>query len=353
MYFSNFKDYTLSILGTIFRPLFATVLIGVNCTPTNCVISVVKKRGRRIVEESSKEFKIVNSEPSVEVIKYISKIKARYAYTYLSIISKKEQILIPGVKKGNFNDFGVNEKDYKVLKMPSAFICMLKQDIEDYQKLYRKAKGLDFLFSPYVLLFFKAKTFIGDNPKLFVLQEKEDLSVFIATRKEILYGAFLLMSAADKIVHVTHTPKAPSEDTLIAASSTEKGVDDLNTELSGLDEELADLDSFDFNSIASEANENISATSDSGESGGGGMDSLQDLGRSTGIINLLQASIKDFYHNSLYNGDFIEEIVIFDAYGISSQAIDNIRSNIMIDLSVVAIDLPKEIANLAQIELDS
>lgn len=347
----------MSILGTLFRPLFATVLIGVNCTATTCNVKIVKKRGRRVVEEQAKEFKILNAEPSVEVIKFINKIKSRYAYSYLSIISKKEQVLVPGVKKGNFNDFGVNEKDYKVLKLPSAYVCMLKPDIEDYQKLFRKAKGLDFLFSPFVLLFFKAKTFIGDNPKLFVLQEKEDLSIFIATRKEILYGAFLLVSAADKIINVGGSSAAttPSSDTLIAATATDKGVDDLNTELSGLDEELADLDSFDFNSIGDTGNaENISASSDDGDgSGGGGMDSLQDLGRSTGIINLLQASIKDFYHNTLYNGDFIEEIVLFDCYGISSQAIDNIRSNLMIDLSVVPIDLASEIANLAQIELDA
>lgn len=345
----------MSILGTLFRPLFATILIGVNCTATTCNIKIIKKRGRRVVEEQAKEFKILNSEPSVEVIKFINKIKTRYAYSYLSIIGKKEQILIPGVKKNNFNDFGVNEKDYKILKMPGAFVCMLKPDIEDYQKLFRKARGLDFVFSPFVLLFFKAKTFIGDNPKLFVLQEKDDLSVFIATRKEILYGAFLLVSAADKVIHVGASKAAtPNTDTLIAASSTDKGVDDLNTELSGLDEELADLDSFDFNSIGDTGNtENISGTSEDDGSASSGMDSLQDLGRSTGIINLLQASIKDFYNNSLYNGDFIEEIILFDCYGISSQAIDNIRSNLMIDLSVVPIDLASEIANLAQIELDS
>ena len=58
-------------------------------------------------------------------------------------------------------------------------------------------------------------------------------------------------------------------------------------------------------------------------------------------------------YKGLHEGDFVEEIVLFDCYGISSQAVDNIRSNLMIDLSIVATDLAQEITNLIQIELDS
>ena len=94
----------------LFRPLFATVLIGVNYNSTMCHVKVVKKRGRRVVEESDKEFKILNGDLSADVLKYIKKIKARYAYSYLSIISKsEEQTLVPSVKKASLNDFGINE----------------------------------------------------------------------------------------------------------------------------------------------------------------------------------------------------------------------------------------------------
>ncbi|WP_245945628.1 hypothetical protein [Helicobacter didelphidarum] len=347
----------MGILGMLFRPLFATVLIGVNYNSNMCIVKVVKKRSGRIVEETNKEFKILNGELSVEVMKYIKRLKSRYAYSYLCILSKtQDQVLVPGVKKNTFGNFGVSEKDYQMVKLPSAFAFMLKEDVLDYQKAFKKAKGLDFLFSPFVLLFFKAKSFIGDHPKLFALQEKETLAILVATRKEILYGAFLLMSTTSSVTNVSQTDIPSSlatSDTLIATSSTAKGIDDLNTELSGVDEELADLDSFDFNNIGVETtDENISGTSSDDEDSST-MDSLNDLGRSTGIINLLQASIKDFYQNSLYEGDFIEEIVFFDCYGMSTQAVDNVRSNLMIDLSLVTLDLSKELTNLAQIELDS
>lgn len=343
----------------LFRPLFATVLIGVNYNSTACHIKVVKKRGGHIVEESDKEFKILEGNLSAEVIKFIKKLKSRYAYSYVAILSKStEQVLVPGNKKNQFGAFNVNEKEYKFVKLPSAFAFILKDDITQYQAMFKKAKGLDFLFSPFVLIFFKAKTFVGDKPKLFVLQEKENLAILILTRKAILYGSFLPMSAGEQVMNVRDSlPSSLSDDTLVATtsnqgSSTAQGLDDLNTELGGLEDELEDYENFDFDSITGGASDNISGSSDSDE-GDSNMDNLQDLGRSTTIINLLQAAIKDFYHNSLYDSDFIEEIVLFDCYGISPQAMDNIRSNLMMDLSLVSIDLLKELTNIIQIELDS
>ena len=263
--------------------------------------------------------------------------------------------LSTGIKKNQFSHFGVNEKESKVIKISGAFVTMLKDDIIRYQRTFRNAKGLDFLFSPFILLFFKSKSFIGDNPKLFVLQETETLATFIATRKAILYGSFLSMNTGESVTNVT-TSLPPSlsdaSDVLVATTSTSQGIDDLNTELGGIDEELADFDNFNFDNIGGDSGETISGNSAESEESGA-MESLQDLGRSTSIINLLQATLKDFYHNSLYEGDFVEEIVLFDCYGISSQAVDNIRSNLMIDLSIVATDLAQEITNLIQIELDS
>ena len=343
----------------LFRPLFATVLIGVNYNSTACHIKVVKKRGGHIVEENDKEFKILDGNLSAEVIKFIKRLKSRYAYSYVAILSKSsEQILVPGSKKNQFGSFNVNEKEYKFVKLPSAFAFILKDDITQYQTMFKKAKGLDFLFSPFVLLFFKAKTFVGDKPKLFVLQEKENLAVLILTRKAILYGSFLPMSAGEQVMNVRDSlPSSLTDDTLVATTSsqtgsTAQGLDDLNTELGGLEDELEDYENFDFDSITGGTSDNISGSSDSDEEGSN-MDNLQDLGRSTTIINLLQAAIKDFYNNSLYDSDFIEEIVFFDCYGISPQAVDNIRSNLMIDLSLVNLDLLKELTNIIQIELDS
>ena len=43
----------MGVLTMLFRPLFATVLIGLNYNSNSCVIRVVKKRGNSIVEDIS------------------------------------------------------------------------------------------------------------------------------------------------------------------------------------------------------------------------------------------------------------------------------------------------------------
>lgn len=345
----------MGILRTILQPLFATVLISVSYDEDVCVVQVTKKRGGTIVEEIRKEFKIINGEPSAETIKYIRKFKKRYAYSYLAILSKtKEQVLVPSVKKDVFPNFGVNEKEFKSIKLSNSLVFIHKDDILSYKKTFKSARGLDFLFSPFVLLFLKSKTFVSDRPKMFVLQEKEHLAILIATRKHTLYGSLSPIELQEAVTTFAKTKDQSGKES--KASNDTKNSEELtslDTELDDLEQDLQDFDSFDFSELEMQ-DMNMGEEAEEGEkkviSSG---DNLQDLTRSTSIIKLLQSSLRDFYQNTLYDSDFVEEIVIFDCYGISSQSVHNIRSNLMIDISLISIDLPKEIINIAQIEINS
>ncbi|STQ85277.1 hypothetical protein LS73_001325 [Helicobacter muridarum] len=346
----------MSIIGTILRPLFATVLISINHDEDVCVVHVIKKRGDSIVDDIRKEFKIINGEPSAETIKYINKFKKRYAYSYLATLSKNtDQVLVPSIKKDVFPNFGVNDKEFKSIKLPNSSIFIHKDEILNYQKTFKGAKGLDFLFSPFILLFLKSKTITGNRPKMFVLQEKENLATLIATRKDILYGSLFRINSQENLTTIASTKEQSNKESKVQSNAkNSEDLKNLDTELDDLEQDLQDFDSFDFSELEMQ-DMNVEE-----DAGGGGEkqivssgDNLQDLGRSTSIIQLLQSSLRDFYQNTLYDSDFVEEIVIFDCYGMSSQSVHNIKSNLMIDVSLIPIDLPKEIINLSQIELDS
>ncbi len=339
----------MGILASLLRPLFATILISVSRDMNLCSIKVVKKRVGSIVEQDEKEFKILNGELSAEAIKYIKKLKSRYAFSYVGILSRSiDQILVPGSKKTYFSNFGISEKECKIIKLKNqAFISMPKDEVIQYQKEFKSAMGLDFLFSPFVLLFFKSKTFLSDLPKMFVLQDKEYMATFVANRKSVLYGRLFSINVNEGYEVMKYNS---DEEYKGGVMSDTINNDDFDNEIGGIDEELADLDNFNFDNISSDGDNVSVSTSDSDDSG---MDDLQDLGRSSSILNFLQSALKDFYTNSLYDGDFVEEVVVFDCYGMSSQALDNVKSNLMIDLSIVRINIIEEISNLIQIELDS
>ena len=267
----------------------------------------------------------------------------------MGILSRSiDQILVPGSKKTYFSNFGISEKECKIIKLKNqAFISMPKDEVIQYQKEFKSAMGLDFLFSPFVLLFFKSKTFLSDLPKMFVLQDKEYMATFVANRKSVLYGRLFSINVNEGYEVMKYNS---DEEYKGGVMSDTINNDDFDNEIGGIDEELADLDNFNFDNISSDGDNVSVSTSDSDDSG---MDDLQDLGRSSSILNFLQSALKDFYTNSLYDGDFVEEVVVFDCYGMSSQALDNVKSNLMIDLSIVRINIIEEISNLIQIELDS
>lgn len=328
----------------LFRPLFATVYIGINYDSTSCSVSVQKRRGGDVVEEKSTEFKILNYELSMEVIKFVKKIKNKYSFSYLSTASKtNNQFLIPTLQKSDYKKFGIhNEKDFKSLKILNSTIFIKKTDADDYSTAFKRMLGIDYLFSPFVLLYIKSKSILSDVPKLYVLQEKENSCVFVATKKSILYGNFLIINASEVTTSRADDLPPTKEHSKKLEENLDLGddFDDLG-ELEDLDGELEDLDSFDFDFKESSSAGSLSA-----------LDNIQDLGRSTQIANILQNVIKDYYKNTLYDSQFLDEIMIYDCYGMSLQAMDNIRSNLMLAISFEQINLSSELVKLSNIQLN-
>lgn len=327
----------------LFRPLFATVYIGVNFDSSTCSVKVRKKRANVISGNTQNEFKIVNYELSMDAIKAIKKIKNRHAFSYLCILSKSiNEILIPYNNKTKFPSFGVNEKEFKLLKYQNCFIALKKSEIDKYDLKFQKSLGLDFIFSAYILLHNLAleHKLLESNLSVFILQEKESLNLIVASKKGIFYGDYLsLIGGAgvsfkqdeeEKKEHLA--PKESIGDNL--------GLDDLDElgELEGLDSELEDLDSLDFD-FKDDAG---------GDEGTQSLESLQDLAKAGSILSLVQESIKRFYESSLYEADFIQKIVFFDTYGMQSQTRFHIESNILLTCQFKEINILDEIINLAK-----
>lgn len=339
-------------ISNLFKPFFTTIIIGVTYDINSCSVAIKRIRSGIVVGESKKDFKIVNSELSMDVIKFIKKLKDKYSFSYLSVLSKvNEHYLIPD-PKNRLNSFGIyEEKEYRTLKIQNAVIFIKKSDVIAYDKKFKKMNYLDYLFSPFILLHLKSKDFLTDEPKLFILQEKDTMSLYIANRKKIFYGNFILSILGEIQAQIKEEEKTKEreekEEKTKAIEDDEIDTGDDNFEdlidLADLDSELADLDNFDFN---------FGESSKDSESEDENLDGLQDLARSTNIVNMIQKSLRDYYKNELYEKNFIEKIVIFDCYGISLQSMENIKNTLMIEVAFESIELSKEIATLAQLELN-
>ncbi len=115
------------------------------------------------------------------------------------------------------------------------------------------------------------------------------------------------------------------------------------SDLSDLDD-LSDSDA-SFEDIKSEENDLGHFEDDTEES------DLELFGRDILIYKYLTSSLKEFYANPLYKSSFIETVIIYDGYEVSSELIDMIESELLMDIEMNKIDINEIVCNMAREEI--
>ena len=75
--------------------------------------------------------------------------------------------------------------------------------------------------------------------------------------------------------------------------------------------------------------------------------SLELYGRDLLVYKYLKSSLEEYYHNPLYDSTFIEEIIIFDGYEVSSDLIRQLEDDLMMDVEIHKVDISDRMCDLA------
>ncbi|STP11642.1 Uncharacterised protein [Helicobacter cinaedi] len=336
------------MLNFLLKPFFSTVLIGVNLDAKVCSLKIVVMKNKRIKSTISKDYKIVDKELPMEAAKLIKSYKRRYPFTYLSAMSKTyNQGLANCTKKGDLIKFGVNAKTSRIVEMPNQWLFYIQQLAVDENRVkYIRALGLDYLFSPFVLVYEHIKTRLSSKLKLYVLQERASITLFVADKKGVYFGGFFMMGGELE----------QSEDESLSAVEVHslQEISSLDSILGSLDElnEIGELEDLDAELIRKEFAPQEVDTQEQQEMEISRLEGLRDLARASNAAEILKNSINEFYSNPIYaSTQFIESIVILDTYGITEQAVDHLRNALMLDIEVRALNIPEALIALAQAEL--
>lgn len=268
-------------------------------------------------------YKTVNGDMPIEAIKHIRKIKNQYPYTYVATMSgAKNQGLISGNKTNLFNKFGLNPKQLSIMLInKSWFIYIGKVDIQKEKNKFSKIYGIDFIFSPFVVIYERVRKYLdsSDNSKkLYLLQEKYSCSLLIADSTKIYLGKYLIFE------------KDYFEE---EKESTKSNVIEFDS-----------LSSIDENIIIKDLDTKIHDDINTAE--------LGELSMASHMMEIIKGTIDNFYNDDRYAGDFVEELLILDSYGISDNVISYLRDNIMIDIQFLQVDICEEILKLSKMELN-
>ncbi len=342
----------------MFESLYLKILVNIVIanSKTTVYIETLNKKNILNAEEVAFDTKYLSS----KMYEYILSFTKESPFFYISILdTSKAQGAIPTCSKQQVNSFqDLSSSEYKCYDNKWSYYTS-KSDIYSIEKVYEKI-GVDFIFSPFVVLanFFKDK--IQTHMAMYILIEEESLSLSVFKNSELLYAEYLDISLE------LDRNELLIEDADLSDINLEED-DDSSIDLDSID--LDDIDSIDdidelddFGDIENldsieEMNE-FNDTKDIEEELAENEDQEDFPSPNSDGINedyqrfvMIQASISDFYKNDKFDSEFIENGYIADSVGVSSDLKKYLEEEMFLNVYVRHIDLSAEVCEIAKMEL--
>lgn len=303
--------------------IYQKVIISIDLNLTVCRLLIDYHNSGK---KEEKAYKTVNGDLPIDAIKYIRKIKGKYPFTYLAaMIRGASQGLLHGNKLDVFSKFNINPKTISAMLVnKSWFLYVEKADLQKEKNKFNKVYGIDFLFSPFVIIYERIKRQLEDIKKLYILQGKYTCTLLVANRKTIFFGKYIVIEDG----FFEDKEQSDNDDT-----KKDNAI------------EFNALNDIDENIIIKDFDEKEDVDLDSTMSG------LNDVSIASNIINTIKDALNEFYNDERYESDFIDELLILDGYGISDNTISHLKTNIMIDVRLLQVDFCEEVLKLSKMEL--
>ncbi|CBG39508.1 hypothetical protein [Helicobacter mustelae] len=308
------------------RPLFSNVFILINIDAFICSVKVLRIKENKTVEHLDKEFKILEGQLPMDVIKFVKNYKRRYPFSYLGVMAKTYNQGVYHPKKLEIlESSGVDIKDCQTLKVDTWGVYIKKSEIQSIQKEFERFGGVDYIFSPFIVSWLFLKKELDTSLRLYILYEKSNIAIMIADCKEAYFAGYFMIgseiSQAQEHLKYAHNPL---ENTF-----------DMMEEL----EELGDFEDFHFLDEENEEEEKKHVEQ-----------TIYDITQVSVVSDIIKNSLNEFYSNDLYEERFVEEIVILDSVGIMEENLKTISDAILLDIKKKRIDLNAELLNVMRLE---
>ncbi len=346
------------MLDRFFEALYQKVLVNIvrQSSKTLVYIEVCSKKG--IVEHIHNEFETLV--PNEEMIAFIQLYTKESPYSYISMLDPSlVQGAIPTCNKNRISYYqDLSSYEYNCYENKWTFFT-IKSDLYALEKTYETV-GLDFVFSPFVLLanFFKDKTTL--QIALYVLVQEESLSLSVFESGELLYAQ-----------HMEIEPFIDNE-----SSPFSQGDEFEVSEMDNVDDELEDIDEgIDLEDI--DVDEEIESLEDFGDIED--LDSLEEIEQFADNRDVeeellesehelqesdeehfnedyqrfssIEKAVSIFYSDEKYESKFVENIYIADSIGVSSDLKKYLEEEMFLNVYIRNVDIGAEVCELAKEEL--
>ncbi len=310
---------------------FLIQLIGIVLEEEKCGVYVKKVRNDKIVYSNIKYFNLESKDSlTKEIVSYLNVLQGEHEQTYVALfLNTLGQGAISGCTKEAYEKFGVDFKSVKGVCIDKKFTIYASIiDINWADKVFEKV-GLDFVFSPFLILNSYAKKDISnDEVKLYILNTNNGLTMMIMSGKKFLYGSFFNVAIEQDVLledfESTSTDKSLSID-------DEEIFDELDLDDEGDDSSMMSIDE------VVDYEEGIL------------QNTLSE--KDARFVRYLDASLKEFYGGDNYESEFVSGVKIYDCAGMSEDIIKHIENELLLDTSAENINLLEAVVQIAKEEV--
>lgn len=339
------------MLSKIFEALYLKVLIDIVVKHSSTLVYIQLHSKKGAVESVHEEFNTTILDEAM--FEFINTYIKESPYYYVSVLDTSAgQGAIPTCSKNRLSYYcDLSNSEYKCYEDKWTYYTP-KTELYAMEKTYKKI-GIDFIFSPFVVLanFFKDK--ITKKLALYAIIQDSFISITIFENSQLLYAEHLDMQTSnemedillsnDEIDEELHLDENDGIDLdNIDVEEREEALDDFS-DIEDLDS-LEDIDEFSENKDVEEElleSEDILEEPQEGNFN-------EDYQR----FSLIQASVARFYKDEKYESKFIENMYIADSVGISSDLKKYLEEEMFLNVYIRRAEMDVEICDLAKKELE-
>ncbi len=289
---------------------------------------VVRIKNDRIKEKFFKTFETKvetkSGEVPIQALKIARTYSQKYPYTYFSAMSKAKEVLC---EKQAFEQIKRENQDYQACEVNQKYCVYVesKDFLKDFKRF--KIQDVDFLFSPFSLIYDFVRDSLEEKPLLYLLLERSRFYFLIADKKEIfLAKSVFLEEQPEEFIESKEEDSVEMNDEIMKAflSEIQEDIDNL--------EEAMGLDRSKDNK---EKNEDAYSL-------------IEGMTNIPLIANALQEGLRSVYHSR--DIDFVEKVILLDSCQIHQKALMHLQETLMMEVDRLDFSLVERLNILARME---
>ncbi|WP_086237928.1 hypothetical protein [Campylobacter porcelli] len=323
------------------RGFLTTLYISVIIKDNKCHLFSRAIKGDKIINSGEAVFDINNGVVDSKFTDYLKKRARQYHTIYLAaMLNSPKQWALPAVGASEFEKFNIEYNLVDKVKLDGWSIVVPDNELELFENSLSVKP--DLIYSPFAILHSLIKESPSDGKILYLLNMEDSNTIMIFDGDKMKFGAYF--DNRKEIDTFDYYDKAVTKEESADLDNVIEEEEDRLSQLDNLGDigsfdsfDDGDLDKSDFEDIRQE---NIGGIDKKLE------DSVRDIGEEITLISNIKLAINEYYHNEIYGGDFIKEIVIFDGLSLDNEFLVMAENDLMIECKVVKYDIDKILNNI-------